>query len=106
MCASPPGVPWFNEKEVSHAYPLGSPDGFPARRVREHADAAAAARGGGRPRRRQAGATPRPVETRPIGGVDLTGRPAAGASALKDPNNILSKRSVYYEFDKYDVKDE
>jgi len=25
---------------------------------------------------------------------------------LKDPNNILSKRSVYYDLDKYDVKDE
>ena len=25
---------------------------------------------------------------------------------LKDPSNILSKRSVYYDFDKYDVKDE
>ena len=51
-------------------------------------------------------AAAQPVETRPIGGVDLIGRPAAGAAALKDPNNILSKRSVYYEFDKYDVKDE
>jgi peptidoglycan-associated lipoprotein len=28
------------------------------------------------------------------------------ANPLKDPNNILSKRSVYYDFDKYDVKDE
>jgi peptidoglycan-associated lipoprotein len=27
-------------------------------------------------------------------------------SALKDPNNILSKRSLYYDYDKYDVKDE
>ncbi|MHB8666825.1 MAG: peptidoglycan-associated lipoprotein Pal [Burkholderiales bacterium] len=25
---------------------------------------------------------------------------------LKDPNNILSKRSVYYDFDKYDIKDQ
>jgi peptidoglycan-associated lipoprotein len=46
------------------------------------------------------------VQTAPIGSVDLTGRPAAGAAALKDPNNILSKRSVFYDFDKYDVKDE
>jgi peptidoglycan-associated lipoprotein len=51
-------------------------------------------------------AAAQPVETRPIGGVDLIGRPAAGAAALKDPNNILSKRSVYYDFDRYDVKDE
>jgi len=28
------------------------------------------------------------------------------ANPLKDPNNILSKRSVFYDFDKYDVKDE
>jgi len=46
------------------------------------------------------------VQAKPIAGVELIGRPVAGASALKDPNNILSKRSVYYEFDKYDVKDE
>ncbi|PWB49127.1 MAG: peptidoglycan-associated lipoprotein [Nitrosomonadales bacterium] len=25
---------------------------------------------------------------------------------LKDPNNILSKRSVYFDYDKYNVKDE
>jgi peptidoglycan-associated lipoprotein len=28
------------------------------------------------------------------------------ADPLKDPNSALSKRSVFYEFDKYDVKDE
>src|SRR5450830_824174 len=27
-------------------------------------------------------------------------------NVLKDPNNILSKRSLYYDYDKYDVKDE
>ena len=27
-------------------------------------------------------------------------------NALRDPNNILSKRSLYYDYDKYDVKDE
>ncbi|HEY5291862.1 MAG TPA: peptidoglycan-associated lipoprotein Pal [Burkholderiales bacterium] len=27
-------------------------------------------------------------------------------NALKDPKNILSKRSLYYDYDKYDVKDE
>ena len=30
----------------------------------------------------------------------------AGASALRDPNNILSKRSVYFDFDSFSVKDE
>jgi len=54
----------------------------------------------------QAGAEARPVEK-----VELTGKeagaPAAGAiSPLKDPSNILSKRSIYYEFDKYDIKDD
>ena len=27
-------------------------------------------------------------------------------AALKDPNNVLSKRSIYYDLDKFDVKDE
>jgi peptidoglycan-associated lipoprotein len=41
--------------------------------------------------------------------VDLTNKPGAsssGMSPLKDPANILSKRSIYYDFDKFDVKDE
>ena len=32
--------------------------------------------------------------------------PVQQANPLKDPNNILSKRSVFFEYDKYDVKDE
>jgi peptidoglycan-associated lipoprotein len=31
---------------------------------------------------------------------------AQQVSPLKDPKNILSKRSIYYDYDKYDVKDE
>jgi len=31
---------------------------------------------------------------------------AVVANPLKDPNNILSKRSVYYDYDKSNVKDE
>lgn len=31
---------------------------------------------------------------------------SVGANPLTDPNNILSKRSVFYDFDKYDVKGE
>jgi peptidoglycan-associated lipoprotein len=39
--------------------------------------------------------------------VDLTSKPgASGMSPLKDPANILSKRSIYYDFDKFDVKEE
>lgn len=34
------------------------------------------------------------------------GQQSVTANPLKDPNNILSKRSVYYDFDKSDVKDE
>ncbi|HYD55597.1 MAG TPA: peptidoglycan-associated lipoprotein Pal [Burkholderiales bacterium] len=39
--------------------------------------------------------------------VDLTNKPGgASLSPLKDPANILSKRSIYYDFDRFDVKDE
>ena len=41
--------------------------------------------------------TPSPVTARP---VESQGDP------LKDPNNILSKRSVFYDYDKSDIKDE
>ena len=37
--------------------------------------------------------------------VDLTQKPAA-VNLLTDPGSILSKRSIFYDFDKYDVKDE
>jgi peptidoglycan-associated lipoprotein len=44
------------------------------------------------------------------GGVTGAGVPGAGtgmgASALRDPNNILSKRSVFFDFDSFVVKDE
>jgi peptidoglycan-associated lipoprotein len=36
--------------------------------------------------------------------VDLTKKP--GVSPLTDPDSILSKRAIYYEFDKFDVRDE
>lgn len=41
-----------------------------------------------------------PVTTRPIQ------PPVAIVAPLKDPSSALSKRSVFYELDKYDVKDE
>jgi peptidoglycan-associated lipoprotein len=37
--------------------------------------------------------------------VDLTAKKPA-QNLLTDPNSILSKRSIYYDFDKFDVKDE
>ena len=51
-------------------------------------------------------AKPQAVESKPVTRVD-TGKPSASPFAmLKDPNNILSKRQVYFDFDKFDVKDE
>ncbi|HZN86393.1 MAG TPA: peptidoglycan-associated lipoprotein Pal [Burkholderiales bacterium] len=55
---------------------------------------------------RAPGAVAQPAPSAPPAGVDLTGRPASGAAALKDPNSILSKRSVYYDFDKFNIKDD
>lgn len=49
-----------------------------------------------------------PVEDKTGGGVSTSGveGQGLGADELHDPNNILSKRSIYFDFDKYDVKDE
>jgi peptidoglycan-associated lipoprotein len=38
--------------------------------------------------------------------VDVTARGGGGAAALKDPNNILSKRQIFFEYDKFEIKDE
>jgi peptidoglycan-associated lipoprotein len=47
------------------------------------------------------------VETKPIARVDVTGKPGESAfPELKDPKSILSKRSIYYEYDKFDVRNE
>ena len=56
--------------------------------------------------------TARPAQAQPVppgqvARVDLTQpKPPAGYSVLKDPNNILSKRSVFFELDSFSVKDE
>lgn len=50
-----------------------------------------------------------PTATAPQGGAAVTPvapKVAQQANPLKDPNNILSKRSIFYDFDKYDIKDE
>jgi peptidoglycan-associated lipoprotein len=52
------------------------------------------------------GADTQPVTKPGVTGVDLTAGRKPGASILTDPNSILSKRSIYYDLDKYDVKDE
>ena len=46
-----------------------------------------------------------PVAPGTVARVDLTAKPAA-QSALTDPNNILSRRSIFYDLDSYDVKDQ
>ncbi len=48
------------------------------------------------------------VEDRTAQGADAksAGQQSVTANPLKDPNNILSKRSIYYDLDKSDVKAE
>ena len=47
------------------------------------------------------------VQTKPIARVDVTGKPGAtGPAALKDPGSPLSKRSIYYALDQYDIAGE
>ena len=46
------------------------------------------------------------ADSKPIPRVDVTGKPSAGDPRLKDPNNILSKRTVLFEFDSFEVKSE
>lgn len=52
-----------------------------------------------------AAAAPAPDVTarKPAPTVDLTARSAA---MLKDPNNILSKRQIFFEYDKFEIKPE
>ena len=49
------------------------------------------------------GPSPQPATPR-VEKVDVT--PTQRGNPLKDPNNVLSKRSIYFEFDRFDVKDE
>ncbi len=52
------------------------------------------------------GAQSKGVDRPPVASVDLTAGRKSAASMLTDPNSILSKRSIYYDFDKFDVKEE
>ena len=55
------------------------------------------------------GATTSGATTSGVPGSGVTGAPAGGgipASALKDPRNILSKRSIYFDYDQFTVKEE
>ncbi len=51
------------------------------------------------------GTTTKPVPQGQVAKVDLTGKPSA-QSILTDPRNILSRRSIFYELDAYDVKEQ
>jgi peptidoglycan-associated lipoprotein len=60
--------------------------------------------------------TPKPPAGADTGRVDNAGRiptvdvskpqPLAGNNPLRDPNNILSKRSIFYDYDSETIKDE
>jgi peptidoglycan-associated lipoprotein len=52
------------------------------------------------------GAQAQPVERPRIAAVDVTPGRKDPAVALKDPASILSKRQIYFDYDKFDVKDE
>jgi peptidoglycan-associated lipoprotein len=41
-----------------------------------------------------------------IASVDLTARKTPPGGVLRDPNNILSRRSIYYDLDQFSVKDQ
>lgn len=51
------------------------------------------------------GAEARPVERPNVAAVDVTAA-GRGAAALKDPASILSKRQIYFDYDRFDIKDE
>ena len=46
------------------------------------------------------------VDRPKIAAVDVTQGRKDAAAALKDPASILSKRSIYFDYDKFEVKDE
>jgi len=56
-------------------------------------------------RKPDASAQTQPVTPGAVARVDLTGKPSA-RSLLTDPASILSRRSVYYDYDNYEVKDQ
>ena len=51
------------------------------------------------------GATSKPVPGREVATVDLTGKGQA-KSPLTDPASILSRRSIFYDYDQFDVKEQ
>jgi peptidoglycan-associated lipoprotein len=55
-----------------------------------------------------AAAAPAPEATarKPAPTVDLTSRSGDSSAMLKDPNNILSKRQIFFEYDKFEIQSE
>ena len=53
----------------------------------------------------QSGAQTQPVKPGAVARVDLTARPTQ-KSPLNDPANILSRRSIFYDLDQYDIKNQ
>ena len=50
---------------------------------------------------------PKPVQSPQVGKLDVTKPGAKDLSGmLKDPANILSKRQIFFDYDRFDVKDE
>jgi peptidoglycan-associated lipoprotein len=54
----------------------------------------------------QSQAQPQPLGRDAIAGVDLTAGKKDAKSMLEDSHNILAKRSVYYEYDNFEIRDE
>ena len=52
------------------------------------------------------GAKPSPVEGKPVARVEAPRVGGSPFAQLKDPNSVLSKRSIFYDYDKFDVRDE
>jgi peptidoglycan-associated lipoprotein len=52
------------------------------------------------------GAKPQPVAPGAVARVDLTAGKPSAPNPLKDPASPLSKRSIYFDYDRYDVKEE
>jgi peptidoglycan-associated lipoprotein len=51
-----------------------------------------------------AGAQSKPVPGQDVARVDITGK--GQRNLLTDPGSILSRRSIFYDYDKFDVKDQ
>ena len=55
---------------------------------------------------KSATATTPGASTSGTSGTGVSGTSSGSSNPLRDPNNILSKRSVYFDFDSYVVRDE